>query len=114
MAKPEATYADLVRMAKTYGVEKNALFLQAIKQYAIQQKVIDMIEAAIDDDSLTSEKTYIAGTANEYAAPLVKELPKHSDAANKTAQIILNIITTLGKEKQEEKPSRLSAMLTDE
>ena len=88
--KMPTTYEELLRMAKQYGVDQNALFLAAAKQYDLQQRVIAMLNAGIEDGELTTSKTYIAGQSNDYAAPLVKELPKHSDAANRTAQVILD------------------------
>ena len=97
MAKKTTTYDELLKMAKSYGVDNNALFLAAAKQYDLQQKVIEMLKAGIEDGDLTTEKTYLKGEKNEYAAPLVKELPKHSDAANRTAGIILDIVVKLGK-----------------
>lgn len=101
MAKKLTTFDDLLRMAKSYGVENNALFLAAAKQYDLQQKVIEMLKEGIEDGELTTSKTYISGQANDYAAPLVKELPKHSDAANRTAGIILDIIVKLGRAPEE-------------
>ena len=95
------TYGELLRMAKQYGVDQNALFLAAAKQYDLQQKVIEMLKAGIEDGEMTTKKTYLAGQQNEYAAPLVKELPKHSDAANRTAGIILDIIVKLGRKPEE-------------
>ena len=95
------TYEELLRMAKQYGVDQNALFLAAAKQYDLQQKVIEMLKAGIEDGEMTTKKTYLAGQQNEYAAPLVKELPKHSDAANRTAGIILDIIVKLGRKPEE-------------
>ena len=95
------TYEELLRMAKQYGVDQNALFLAAAKQYDLQQRVIEMLKAGIEDSDLVTSKTYIAGQANDYAAPLVKELPKHSDAANRTAGIILDIIVKLGQKPDE-------------
>ena len=103
MAKKLTTYDDLLKMAKNYGVDQNALFLAAAKQYDLQQRVIEMLKAGIEEGDLTTQKTYISGQANDYAAPLVKELPKHSDAANRTAGIILDIIVKLGKPPAEEK-----------
>lgn len=97
MAKKTATYDELLKMAKSYGVENNALFLAAAKQYDLQQRVIDLLREGIEEGDLTTQKTYISGQANDYAAPLVKELPKHSDAANRTAGTILDIIVKLGK-----------------
>lgn len=102
MAKKIATYDELLLMAKNYGVDKNALFLSAAKQYDLQQKVIEMLKAGIEEGDLTTQKTYISGQSNDYAAPLVKELPKHSDAANRTAGIILDIIVKLGKPVKED------------
>ena len=102
MAKVKQTYPELLKMAKQYGVENNALFVAAAEQYALQQKVIAMLKAGIDDGDLTTSKTYIKGENNEYAAPLVKELPKHSDAANRTAGIILDIIVKLGRKAVED------------
>jgi hypothetical protein len=102
MAKVKQTYEELLKMAKQYGVENNALFVAAAEQYALQQKVIAMLKAGIDDGDLTTSKTYIKGENNEYAAPLVKELPKHSDAANRTAGIILDIIVKLGRKAVED------------
>ena len=97
MAKKGTTYDDLLKMAKSYGVDQNALFLASAKQYALQQQVIDLLREGIEEGDLTTQKTYLKGQANDYAAPLVKELPKHSDAANRTAGTILDIIVKLGK-----------------
>ena len=102
MAKKTATYDELLKMAKSYGVDQNALFLAAAKQYDLQQRVIDMLREGIEEGDLTTQKTYLKGQANDYAAPLVKELPKHSDAANRTAGTILDIIVKLGKPPAEE------------
>ena len=102
MAKNATTYDELLKMAKSYGVEKNALFLSAAKQYDLQQKVIEMLKEGIEDGDLTTQKTYLKGEKNDYAAPLVKELPKHSDAANRTAAVILDIIVKLGRKAVDE------------
>ena len=102
MAKKTATYDELLKMAKSYGVENNALFLAAAKQYDLQQRVIDLLREGIEEGDLTTQKTYLKGQANDYAAPLVKELPKHSDAANRTAGTILDIIVKLGRPPAED------------
>ena len=107
MAKKTTTYDELLKMAKSYGVDQNALFLAAAKQYDLQQKVIEMLKEGIEDGDLTTQKTYLKGEKNDYAAPLVKELPKHSDAANRTAGIILDIVVKLGKPPAEDKGMEL-------
>lgn len=94
-------FDDLMDMAAEYNVQDNAMFIAAANQYKVQQKVIEMIENAISNEDLTTEKTYLKGTTNSYANPLVKELPKHSDSANKTLQTMLDIITKLGHKTEE-------------
>ena len=102
MAKKGKTYSELMEMAKTYGVENNALFVAASEQYDLQQRVITLLKEGIEEGDLTTQKTYLKGEKNEYTAPLVKELPKHSDAANRTAGIILDIIVKLGRKVVED------------
>ena len=52
--KMPTTYEELLRMAKQYGVDQNALFLAAAKQYDLQQRVIEMLKAGIEDGELTT------------------------------------------------------------
>ena len=72
-----------------------------VEQYDLQQRVIELMKGEIEGNDLTTQKMYIAGAKNDYAAPLVKELPKHADAANRTASVILDIIVKLGREPEE-------------
>lgn len=60
MARKNKTYADLMKLAKTYGVDKNALFIQAAEQYSVQQMVIQQIRDALqNDDDLLTSKEYV-------------------------------------------------------
>lgn len=98
MTKKSTTYSKLLKMAKDYGVDKNALFVQAAEQYDVQMRVIQSIKAELDEEeNLTTSKEYVKGRENVYANPLVKELPKHADSANRTLQVMLSIIKELGK-----------------
>ena len=99
--------ADLYALAKQYHIENNALFLTAIEQYEIQQRVIRQIKAAIEETELTVAKSYVKGETNIYINPLAKELPQHANAANKTAGIILEIIVKLGHKDPLETPAVL-------
>lgn len=90
-------YNKLMKMAKAYGVDKNALFVAAANQYAVQQAVIEKIRDEIDqENTLTVQKEYVKNRENTYVNPLIKELPKHSESANRTAQTMIQIITNLG------------------
>lgn len=98
------TYEGLLEMAKQYGVDKNAMFLAAAEQYDLQLKVINLIREALEngDQDLIESKEYVKGSPNAYANPLIKELPKHSDSANRTLGTMLDIVTKLGVKTEEE------------
>jgi hypothetical protein len=100
MAKQNPTYNKLKRMARDYGVDKNALFLEQLNIYVGQLEVIEMMKQALaDEEDLITTKEYVKGRENILAHPLLKEIPKHSDAANRTASQILDIIIKLGHKK---------------
>ena len=109
--KKEIKFDDLIRMAENYGVADNALFVSAARQYEIQTKVIKSIERILDEADLTVSKSYVKEVENVYANPLVKELPKHSDSANKTLAIMLDIIAKLGR--KEEKSENLEDVMKE-
>lgn len=103
MARPKyssrSVYNNLMLMAEAYGVDENPLFMTAAHQYQVQQVLIDKIRRELSSEkTLCVEKEYVKNRENTYVHPLIKELPKHTEAANKTAQTMLAIITQLGKE----------------
>ena len=103
MARPKyssrSVYNNLMQMAVAYGVDENPLFMAAAHQYQVQQTIIDKIRRELSSEkSFCVEKEYVKNRENTYVHPLIKELPKHSEAANRTAQTMLAIITQLGKE----------------
>ena len=112
MARKSTTYSKLLKMAKDYGVDKNAMFVQTAEQYDVQMRVIQNIKVALDrEENLTTSKEYVKGRENVYANPLVKELPKHADSANRTLQTMLAIIEKLGRPP--EPKDRLTEMQED-
>lgn len=113
MAKPKITYAKLIKMAEAYGVSDNALFIAAASQYELQQRIIADIKEALDNDSMIITKEYVKGRENACANPLIRELPKHSDSANKTLSAMLDIINKLGHEPVEKKESLLGSLMND-
>lgn len=112
MTRKSKTYTELIKMAKIYGVDKNALFLEAAEQFSVQQLVIQRMKEALQEkDELMTSKEYVKGRENIYANPLVKELPKHADSANRTLGTMLEIITKLGKPPKPE--GKLAEMMAD-
>lgn len=88
---------SLRKMAKDYGVEKNAMVKAHLELYAFQLDTIEnMKQELAETDGLMTSKEYVKGRENVYVHPILKELPKHTDAANKTAQTIMNLIETYG------------------
>lgn len=113
MAKVKTTYDELIKLAKRYGLEDNEMFVSCAKQYDLQQKIIDNIKKTLEEeDSLMVSKEYVKSRTNVYANPLVRELPKHSDSANKTLGMMLNIIETLGS-KQVKSGSKLESLMNE-
>ena len=113
MAKQKVTFDELMILAKRYGLESNELFISCANQYDLQQKVIRNIKEAIEsEESMTVSKEYVKNRLNVYANPLVKELPKHSDSANKTLAMMLDIIEKLGTKEQKPK-SKLESLMDE-
>ncbi len=97
--RAESVYNNLMKMAKSYGCDKNALFVAAAHQYQVQQTVIERIRVEIEEEErVVVTKEYVPGAKNAYISPLIKELPKHSESANKTAATMVAIIEALGHE----------------
>ncbi len=95
---PKSVYKKLMELATEYGVADNALFVAAAAQYQTQQEVISKIKREIrSEKTLTTMKTYVSDKENTYVHPLVKELPKHAESANRTAATIIDIITKIGR-----------------
>ena len=103
MKQKANTYENLIRLAEEYNVANNALFLAAAKQYDLQCKVMQTMEEQLnEEESAVVSKEYVKGRKNVYANPLIKELPKHADSANRTLQTMLDIITKLGHKTEKE------------
>ena len=109
MAKTNKTYADIMKMAAQYGVADNPLFISAAEQYSIQQDIIRKMKDSLDSGEAVVSKEYVKGRENLQANPLIRELPKNIDSANKTLGTMLNIIKELGKEQTS--GGKLSALL---
>lgn len=112
MAGKRITYTGLMRMAKRFGVEKNEMFIAAAGQYIAQREVIDEINKKLkEEEDFVTTKEYVKGRENVCVHPLIRELPKHSDSANKTLTTMLEIIKAFGKET--EKQGKLAEMMRD-
>ena len=96
MAKKRLEYDDIMKLAKDYGVDTNAIFVSAADRYAIQVKMIQDIKYQIEKDGLMIVHTNVKGGENADVNPLTVQLPKYIDTANKTLSLMLDIIEKLG------------------
>ena len=100
---PAALYRKMIAFGKNYQVEKEQDFIEAARIYAEEAGLIDQMRDRIAEDGLTVEKTYKTGSV-EVAHPLLSELPRHVESANKCLATIGTMIGERGAKKQ--KPTR--------
>ena len=95
MAKQKPTFDEIMELAKTYGVDNNVLFVTASKRYAGQIKIIEEMQESVNDNLLMTTVGSM-GQEKVETNPLVVQLPKYNDTANKTLGVMLDIIQKLG------------------
>ena len=105
------TVRGLEALAEKYGLSENALLQNQIALYATQEKVVRMIKKELNRSGASVSKEYVKGRENLYANPMIKELPKHADSMNRTADTIVRIIRELG-DKEIEEPDDFDRFLT--
>ena len=101
MAKSKMVQA-LEELAEKYGLADNALLQTQIQLYATQERVVRLIKRELGKSGASVSKEYVKGRENVYANPMIKELPKHADSMNRTADTIVRIIRELGNKDIEE------------
>ena len=92
---PAALYRKMIAFGKAYQVEKEQDFIEAARIYAEEAGLIDQMRDKIAEDGLTVMKTYKTGEV-EVAHPLLSELPRHVESANKCLATIGNMIGERG------------------
>ena len=100
---PASIYKKMIAFGKTYQVENEQDFIEAARIYAEEAGLIDQIRDQIAEEGLTVLKTYKTGDV-PVAHPLLSELPRHVESANKCLATIGTMIEERGAKKQ--KPTR--------
>ena len=95
MAKKKLSFDEIMELAEQYGVKDNVLFVSAAERYAGQMKIIEEIQEALKA-GLLIKTTGSMGQEKVDTNPLVPQLPKYNDTANKTLGVMLDIIGKLG------------------
>ena len=96
MAKVKESYEEILQLAELYGVKENVLFVSAAKRYDGQMEMIQSIEEDLRTRGMMITKINTNGDDVPIANPLVAQLPKYNDTANKTLGVMLDIIGKLG------------------
>ena len=110
MAKKKMTFDEIMDLAELYGVKDNVLFVSAAQRYAGQIQVIENMQEHLKG-GLMLATTGSMGQQKVEAHPLVAQMPKYNDTANKTLSVMLDIITKLGQKT--EAKSALSELMDE-
>lgn len=92
---PAALFEKLLDFAKVYQLENEEDFREAARIYAEEAALIGKIRCILDEEGLTVYKTYKTGD-QLCAHPLLSELPRHVESANKCLATIGSMVTTRG------------------
>ena len=95
MAKKKLDFDKIMELAKSYGVDENVLFVSAAERYAGQIKIIQEMQESVAGGLLMTSVGSM-GQEKVETNPLVVQLPKYNDTANKTLGVMLDIIQRLG------------------
>lgn len=96
---PASIYARMLKFGKIYQIEGEQDFLEAARIFADEAGLIDQMRDQIAEEGLTVMKTYKTGDV-PVAHPLLSELPRHVESANKCLATIGNMISERGAKKQ--------------
>ena len=88
---------ELLELAQEANVEQNFFFVSTFKRYQVQLKILNQLEAEINNSGVLVTKQYVKGRENVYTHPAVTDYNRTATAANQTVQTILKIITTLAE-----------------
>ena len=96
---PASIFRKLIAFGKTYQIETEQDFREAARIYAEEAYLIDQMRDQIAEEGLTVMKTYKTGDV-PVAHPLLSELPRHVESANKCLTTISNMISDRGAKKE--------------
>ena len=100
---PASIFRKLVAFGKDYQIETEQDFREAARIYSEEAALIDQMRKRLKEDGLTVMKTYKTGEC-EVAHPLLSELPRHVESANKCLMTISSMIEDRGTKTK--KPTR--------
>ena len=98
--KVNEVFQKLIEFGEAYHIQGEADFREAAHNYAEEAVLIARMRSQIDQEGLTVMKTYKTGDM-PVAHPLLQEIPRHVDCANKTLATISDIMMKRGAKREE-------------
>ena len=99
MGKPVTTYRKLLKFGKKYGVDYEEDFKAAALSFAEEAALIATMRDKLAEDGTTVTKTYVKDRENICVHPLIPEIQKHVDCANRILATIGKIVDDRGKKQ---------------
>ena len=96
---PASIFKKMIAFGKAYQIDGDQDFQEAARIYAEEAGLIDQMRDRLAEDGLTVLKTYKTGET-EVAHPLLSELPRHVESANKCLSTIGAMVAERGAKKQ--------------
>lgn len=103
---------EIMKRAEEKGVSTNFFFVTTFKRYQVQMKIMQELEAQINEVGATVSKQYVKGRENIYTNPAISEYNKTATAANGTVATLLKILTTLADEEDKQPADLMSEFLS--
>jgi hypothetical protein len=97
--KAVSSYKKLIDFGKIYEVDTEEDYKAAALTYSQEVQLIAQMRQRLAEDGQTITKTYVKDRENLCVHPLIQEIPKHVDCANRTLAILGDIIVKRGKKK---------------
>ena len=96
---PASILRKMLAFGKAYQIESEQDFIEAARIYAEEAGLIDQMRDQIAEEGLTVIKSYKTGDV-PVAHPLLSELPRHVESANKCLSTIGSMVTDRGAKKE--------------
>ena len=96
---PASIFNKMLKFGKAYQIENEQDFIEAARIYAEEAYLISQMRDQIAEEGLTVVKSYKTGDV-PVAHPLLSELPRHVESANKCLGTIGNMISDRGAKKE--------------
>ena len=96
---PASIFKKMIAFGRIYQIEGEQDFQEAARIYSEEAGLIDQMRDQIAEEGLTVMKSYKTGDV-PVAHPLLSELPRHVESANKCLSTIGSMITDRGAKKE--------------